>query len=1264
MNENHIRQWADSHECRRKLPILVRRLIRETAGRHLTSFRFPGNEATDLHGLDGEVDMGTATLWIPEGYSVWEMGCNQDPRAKAEGDYKKRVGEIEEEVREAGSFVFVTPRRWPGKQVWLAEKRALNQWANVLAYDAIDLEAWLEEAPVTTRWLGQLLGTAQPGLLTPEEWWTAWSSAANPHITMKLVGTRRQDEAATLLRQLRAGDDVVPVMGDDSSEAAAFVVAALNEAKADDLLDRMLVITGESTAIPDPGGTHPIFLTVLPDGSEINFGDRRRITIIRTYPKGRFDVSEPLQLSHVPAEVFRSELEQMGLTRDEAISLAAETGHSVTVLRRRLSPDPEIRRPVWARDRAVARALLPFALAGSWLDGENYDDAAVLGLLGEMPDNEVRQTRDMLLRQDEAPVACYGSVNVVVSQLDALFAIGADIDAPTIGRFFDLVTQLFGDRDPALDLPPEQRWMASIFGKSRSWSDALLSGLGDALCILSCQGAEICGRRLPIDFDRRAESIVRSLMGAPDGDRWLTIRRQLQSLAEAAPSAFLDCIEADLRRSEPTITSIMGAVENGLTGECLRTELLWSLEMLAWHPLYFRRVAAIVFDLRRFDAKDNWTNSAANTAATLFRAWLPSTAVEVDARLSLLRDLANTYRKATIDVCISLLPRGGPSFATRAARPKWRALEHEVPDATDQDVRRAAIEASRLILDIVPFDVQEMETVLDAAVRLHPDDLERLALEAERWSLAGQDTQKARLQDVLRHEAASYAFREAAESDEAVRAAFTRMEQALEPSNAVGRHRWLFEQQHVEWRAINEEERDGRLTWQERHERVQKQREQALAEIEKENGREAIFPFAISVKHPEIVSMTLVSPDTPSGIAADWIAVALAADNSDQANAFLAQTLLTMGRGDLEGTVRDLLDRGALDELAPRLRVARNLPGIETGWLVAATLGKEAEDAYWQNVHVRLWDDTSNATAQTTITRLLEADRPVSAFAAAQFWPKKISADVWEQVLEGVARGAEPDGPRLDAYSLDQVFARLDVDPDFPLERLVRLELPFTPALSNHGHRSGERTLAVHRALADDPALFVELLSWVYRRTDEPADQDRAEEPDTRKKALWQIAYHSLEGWDLVPGTVADGSIDHASFTRWNEEARRLATEADRLEVSEVHLAGLYARVARRRHWDDWMPAPILDWLERAELGSLRDRFEMGVQNARGVTTRGPYDGGAQERHLADRYRALSKRFENSHPRVAEMVSRIAARYDQEATRADERAAVGERWSP
>ena len=389
------------------------------------------------------------------------MGCKQNARGKANDDYAKRTEEISQAERENIDFVFVTPRRWNSKDAWVTEKRTESAWASVRAYDAIDLETWLEEAPVTARWLGEKLGIASPGLKTPLEWWKGWATASQPPLLTKIVSTRRHNEQENLLEQLRVKKGIISVQAEDQAEAVAFVVATLIEANAHDLLDKTLVATSSEVRIP-ARSNHLIVVADVGEGADLDLGDRTNLTVVRAYPKGRLDVCEPLLLSHVPAEAFRAALQEMGLSFNKAENLALEVGHSVPVLRRRLSGDPDIRRPPWARDRASAKRLLPFALAGSWVGCEKMEDETILQLLGNFQDSQVEAIREELIALDDAPVARYGHVNVVVSQRAALFATGRYVETEDLDRFFELLPEV-------LSSTLYKKMLMSMSRKSRLW---------------------------------------------------------------------------------------------------------------------------------------------------------------------------------------------------------------------------------------------------------------------------------------------------------------------------------------------------------------------------------------------------------------------------------------------------------------------------------------------------------------------------------------------------------------------------------------------------------------------------------------------------------------------------------------------------------------------------------------------------------------------------------------------------------------------------
>ena len=86
------------------------------------------------------------------GRSGWEFGVDQDIKGKADGDFAKSVKAVDKADRAQTTFVFVTPRRWPGKAAWVAGMKAKAHWKDVRAYNSSDLEQWLEQSLAGQAW--------------------------------------------------------------------------------------------------------------------------------------------------------------------------------------------------------------------------------------------------------------------------------------------------------------------------------------------------------------------------------------------------------------------------------------------------------------------------------------------------------------------------------------------------------------------------------------------------------------------------------------------------------------------------------------------------------------------------------------------------------------------------------------------------------------------------------------------------------------------------------------------------------------------------------------------------------------------------------------------------------------------------------------------------------------------------------------------------------------------------------------------------------
>lgn len=1265
--ETDIQQWADRTETRSLLPVLVRRLVRETTP-NLTAMRFPGNDAVALPGIDGETRADPATLWVADGRAYWEMGCNQNPASKATGDYDKRVADLAEAERKQITFVFVTPRRWNRKGTWVTDRRARGDWKDVRVYDAVDIETWLEEAPNTRVWLAEHLGRHQSGLASPDDWYKAWASAASPAIPMRLIADRRGGVADVLLGKLRGGDRTVPIVADSRQEAVAYVVAALTEAGADDLLDRMTVVSSPA-AVPGAGtGPKPILLLDLPHDEEPALGDRDRFQIVRPIAKGQLATREHIELPHVGAEVFRQTPQEVGLSRDEAERQAREAGHSVTVLRRRLSDDPAMRAPSWVRDATTARRLLPHALAGGWLEGEHNDDVSILALLADTPEEEVLRARSELSRGEDAPLAHIGNVTVTVSQIDALFAVGPHIEVRDLEHLFLLAAQALGERDPKLDLPEDEWWMANIHGKVRSSSGALLSGLGDTFGILAVYGDAICGRRLGFDLQGRIDRLVRDLLSEMTPDAWISIRRHLRPLAEAAPDAFLDCLEADLARDDVPIAAIMRCVgDAGFSQECLRTDLLWALEALAWSPRYFARAVEVTFQLCAFEAGDNYANTPLNTAKALFCDWVPSTTVEVADRMAVLRRLANVHREPVIEVCKSLI-EAGPRFASRTTLPRWLPVEGDYDTVTNLDCWNARREASRLMLDLAPLSADELHAVIDAYNGLHPDDLVRLRDEVTRWAEGAGDAEKAGLAAIVRTERGQLEFRRdrgKADGTDDLLATLREMGDALRAGDPRQRHRWLFEQEHITWPALERGEADDLLDFRRRDELIQERRREALQEIAAAYGQDGVYAFALDLERPYIVAQILAGRDAKSCETVYWARRSfLDVASGRQAELFLRQTLYIYDQEKLVDIVGELDRQGLFAEANAQRRLGSALPSFAAGWHIAERMGSDVRTAYWANAQITILRNENDDDAEFVARRLLDAGRSRSAYEAIRYEPKRLRAETWLEILQGIIGGAEPDGPAPDQWNLVRILQHLDNAPEISDAQIAAIEWPFAKGLRSYGDGDDRRIWAIHRIIMRDPSEFIGLIRWLYRRGDDVTEADLEAMDMDQRQLRANMTWHVFHEWDSLPGTRDDGSFDDESFRAWSSAMLRIAEEQARTRPALSVLADCIAHVAKRQGFDDWLPSAVLDFVDRPGLDDLRRALALGVRNARGVTTRGCYDGGQQERELAKRYRELAAHRIGSHPRVAAMLNEIADDYEADGRRHDEEAELGERWHP
>jgi hypothetical protein len=192
------------------------------------------------------------------------------------------------------------------------------------------------------------------------------------------------------------------------------------------------------------------------------------------------------------------------------------------------------------------------------------------------------------------------------------------------------------------------------------------------------------------------------------------------------------------------------------------------------------------------------------------------------------------------------------------------------------------------------------------------------------------------------------------------------------------------------------------------------------------------------------------------------------------------------------------------------------------------------------------------------------------------------------------------------------------------------------------------RPRALYQALSGEPELFVELVCRVYRAKNAPASA----ETDGQTVAIAQNAWSVLHAWRRPPGLNDQGVIDGHDLRSWIRRARLQLADRDRADIGD-HQIGQTLSGSPPGADGIWPAEEIRELIEDLASRNLESGLMIGVLNARGATTRGAYDGGAQEWTLAGRYRGWGEAIIDRWPRTGRLLLELAGDYERQARRED-----------
>jgi hypothetical protein len=1231
-----IHQWAAKPEAQGLLPVLVRRLINATATSTEMSIR--GADSVNLPGWDGTLNTVAGSAWVPEGESRWEMGCSADVAGKARDDFKNRTEETSREVAANCDFIFVSPRRWAGKQDWRERAAASRHWRNVRAYDADDLEAWLEVAPGVALWFGEQLGLRGPGIESIDICWDTWRRQTRVPLTVEAISTGRESRVAAFRETLSKAPVLVVLEADSTEEAVAFACGQL-----------LVLGYAESAAcITSPEGwryvdANPqlrILVVASPEIAAKRAAKEGSVLIVPVNIGDRPEYFSPLAaqaaeaqrlvLERPDAESFEKALVGLGEDESDAARLMRSTGRSWSVYRRIRAVNPAIARPAWLTDPA-ARCLTAIVLVGGW-NGAKAGDVACLEAVTRTKYEDLERELLHVSRMDDAPVLKIGTVWKAKAPLELLHLFAPAFTREELNRFFATAQAVLTKQDPALQLEPDQRWMASVYGKVRDESGIVIDSITDSLAKLSVYAENNHDERLASGV----RELVRALLKDADGERWLSLSGVLRELAEASPEVFLHAVEASLQRPDAPIRRLF--TENSgdvLFGRSWHVDLLWALETLAWSSRYLGRVTDVLAQLASSPLPRNLSNRPMNSLISLFRPWWPQTTAAPEQRLAALDRLIKTRNDVAWELLEALIPKHA-SFASANAKPHWRDDDAGAVGPNDPGgFGEYLLEIGARIVaqaEGVPARIAKLIDALDSFEGQYRDRIIQLI----ETSADLPDDDRELIRSALRKYLSwHYSYNR---RDERTRATADRLcpqYDALAPTNRVTRHTWLFADHWVEMPDGRDED------YNKADEMRERMRAEGLLEIFNASGWTGIEDLIRRAGAPGLVGWQVARAGFPEADVVAW-SLKRFGDAGGRFHEPVLSGLIHALPADRRAAF--LAQAGAKLEATGIAAFASAAPCDRATWTFMEQQPLEAQEAYWNQVQpgVVIADDVD---LTYLVDQLVSAGRQRTAFQSIHIDFKKVDGARVLALLEAISGGADPDGPLPDGWYIGEAMKAVEKSGVASRRQLALLEFRYFRALE----RSEFGTKNLYAEMLADPALFMDCLCLVYRPHSEPRSDEAVDE---ETQAVGSLAWNVLHDGRGVPGQIESGGLDRSKFDAWIVGARKLAAERDRCDVADVTI-GEWLSSCPAELDGTWPCLPVRDLLEQSDSENIRDGFHTGVMNNRGVHSRPVGAGGHQERDLAAQYRALAVPLQGSHPQTAAVLESIAKDYEAQGRRHD-----------
>ena len=854
------------------------------------------------------------------------------------------------------------------------------------------------------------------------------------------------------------------------------------------------------------------------------------------------------------------------------------------------------------------------ALIGTWNEKNPHDVLSIEKMIGAPYATFQSECRQQLSTGMISLINGQWKVANRPAVMDAVWDMYFD---DTIQNAFQLTTEFL--KEPSKQFNEDGVFGPVIPASGRfSNSDGLRKGLLEGLCILANgRKPAHCSDHL---IEAEAGRMVRSVLEECDWIRLVSLADLILPLAEISPSVYLMSLERLIYNKPYEVLRLFPQKHTSAIDQNFVSNLLFSLERLAWHNDYLVQAIVCLSALEMLDYEEtNWVNTPIASMISILNPRITQTSAPLAKIKSAIQAVKVDYSDVCWDLCRSML---SIRSITSNSQPKYILQKDQCrSNLSGEECDELQNFYIQQILSMVGTDRKRMKKVVDhlSALPSHgiKDFLGRVQSASDSWD----DDEKSELWGKL----TDWKYRIILDNDnqEPVTPEFAtlcRTIDSVRPENILSRYQRLFKSHYDEFSV-------GENRWEKR----EQQRQEAVAEIYRTHGLAVLLEFGESMNAEYDVGYRLGQQITIEELSS----LLPMCKNCDREIFYSNVITAFFKKNGMDALKAIDVPRDDYELIS---FVFRHAPFTQELLDLIPEYLPGKENMFWETVRIlpyyfrhKDYDAVSVAQILMQYHRTPAAIRLLGdAIVELQPDPQLICNMLIQAPNEQQLEKIDPDSTRALIKYLQDTGA-------VEIKTLSQIEFYYLIWLDEY---SEVKPRAIEFRLANDPDCFCELMAITYKKRHD------APEPKKLAKALSDRIFQLTFKYSIVPGTDWDGAFHGDVFEQWMQSVTAWSKENDRFEVCMHTIGGALSYVK----FDDvgLIDSTIMAELNKVQYDELRRGYELGTFNQRGVHWVDPE--GKPEKELARKYQQRADAVEElGYSRFAASLRSIADSFLAEA---------------